>query len=149
MRSRVIHGLLGFLALLAVLFWLPIPVHSDVAMVVLDWTAPGDDDAAGTATSYEGRWSATKPDTSSIGSLSTWWALATPFALPTPKLAGTLETANVTPAGGFTTGRTYYFVIRACDEVPNCGPYSVVAVLNLPDVIAPRRIIDLRARIGP
>jgi hypothetical protein len=43
-------------------------------------------------------------------------------------------------------GRSYYYVIRACDEVPNCGAYSVVAVLTLPDTMPPRRIVDLRAR---
>jgi hypothetical protein len=138
----------AFFALLAILFLVPIPVHSDIPSIAVSWTWTGDDDNSGTATTAEGRWSVTKPDTLTITAFAAWWSAATPFGLPTPKLAGTPDSVNVTPAGGFQTGRTYYFVIRACDEVPNCGPYSNVAAIIVPDTMPPRRIIDLRARIG-
>ena len=137
----------GSAALIAVvLFVIPVRrVHSQVAQITLDWTAPGDDGIVGTAASYEMRWSASRPDTTSQTAMDNWWGSATVVTqMPVPTISGSSQTKSV--VGPFTTGGTYYFVIRACDEVANCSPYSNVASKFLPDTIPPARIIDLRPR---
>ena len=136
---------LGIGALLILLFIIPFPTHAQVASITLDWTAPGDDGNVGTASSYEMRWSTSLPDTANAAAMNAWWTAATPVAaMPTPTLAGSSQ-SKVVP-GPFTTGATYYFVMRACDEVPNCSAFSNVASKFLPDSTPPARIIDLRVR---
>ena len=112
--------------------------------LTLDWTAPGDDGNVGTCTAYSMRWSTTRPDTTASGTpTSAWWNAANVVPnIPTPLVAGTPQ--SVTVAGPFQPG-TYYFVLTACDEVPNCS-YSNVAVktITLLDVIFPARVKDLR-----
>ena len=119
---------------------------AQVPSITLDWTAPGDDGDVGTCTVYSMRWSAARPDTVSSGAPSSaWWNAATVVpGMPTPLPAGSRQ--SVTVAGPFTAG-TYYFVLTACDEVPNCS-YSNVSVktVTLLDVIFPARIVDLKAR---
>ena len=85
--------------------------------VNLSWTAPGDDGATGTAASYLVRYSST-----AITS-ETDWANATPViaGIPSPQAAGSSETMIVS---GLTIGTTYYFSVRAQDEVPNLGDLS-------------------------
>ncbi|MFD0669854.1 fibronectin type III domain-containing protein [Cohnella sp. GCM10027633] len=90
---------------------------SGSANVNLTWTAPGDDNATGTATSYDIRYS-----TSTITS-GNWASATTVTGEPTPAVAGTSQSYNVT---GLTAGTTYYFAIRASDEVPNDGALSNV-----------------------
>lgn len=127
------------------LFFVPFPVHAQVATITLDWTAPGDDLDVGTATTYRMRWSSTKPDTTSQTTMDSWWDTANiVVGLPIPLIAGTLQ--NYAVPGPFTTGGTYYFVIQACDEAVNCSAYSNVAWKFLPDTLPPARIIDLRVR---
>ena len=128
-----------------VLFVLPFPVHSQVASITLDWTSSGDDGVVGTASTYEMRWATTRPDTTSSTSMDSWWATATIVpSMPTPLISGTSQSKQVT--GPFLSGATYYFVMKACDEVPLCSPYSNVASKFIPDTIPPSRIIDLRTR---
>lgn len=130
-----------------VLFVIPFPVHSQVASVTLDWTAPGDDGDVGTSATYEMRWSATQPDTLSATSMNAWWAAATTVSgLPSPQVSGTAQSVIVSPPSGFLTGTTYYFVMRARDEAGNLSAYSNVATKLVPDATPPRRIVDLRTR---
>lgn len=81
----------------------------------LTWTAPGDDGNSGTATAYDIRYAEFAITTgnwdSSIGVLET----------PTPKSAGQNEIYLVT---GLDESITYYFAIKAADEVPNWSPVS-------------------------
>lgn len=140
LAALVVLVLLGLL-----LFVVPFPAHSQVASIALSWTAPGDDGNVGTASRYDLRWSITRPDTTSTAAKDAWWAAATAVAgVPTPLIAGSAQSVVVSPAGGFTTGRTYYFVIRSADEVPNWSAWSNVAVKGIPDTTPPAPIIDLR-----
>jgi len=125
---------------------LPALAAAQTASITLDWTAPGDDGAVGTASVYEMRWRAAAPDTTSQATILAWWNLATPVAnLPNPQISGTSQSVVVSPAGGFAPG-TYWFVIRAADEVPNYSTFSNVAMKAVVDGVAPSRITDLRVR---
>ncbi|MFD0669860.1 fibronectin type III domain-containing protein [Cohnella sp. GCM10027633] len=90
---------------------------SGSANVNLTWTAPGDDNATGTASSYDIRYS-----TSTITS-GNWASASQATGEPNPAVAGTSQSFNVT---GLTANTTYYFAIRASDEVPNVGALSNV-----------------------
>ena len=119
--------------------------HSQATSIVLTWTASGDDGVVGTATSYKMRYSTTRPDTASVSAMDSWWATATVVSgLPLPKIAGSAETFTV--VGTFITGQTYYFLMQACDEVPNCSPYSNLAQKFIPDTLPPSKIANLFAQ---
>jgi hypothetical protein len=138
-------GILAVLAIIAILLFTPTPVHSQVSSITKTWTAPGDDGGIGTATSYEMRYSSTKPDTTTIASFNAWWSAANLVPnMPAPLIAGTSQSVTITPGSGFLTGRTYYFVMRSTDDSGNVSPFSNVAWEFLPDMIPPRAIIDLR-----
>ena len=85
--------------------------------VSLSWTAPGDDNDQGTASSYDVRYSSSSIDD------ETDWGNATVVntGVPTPQIAGSSEAMTVS---GLTAGDTYYFAIKAQDEVPNQGNLS-------------------------
>lgn len=107
--------------------------------ITLLWTAPGDDGNVGTASQYALRYR-TVP-ISGIDTLS-WWNAATPaVGLPTPHPAGATDSATVR---GLQPLTTYYFVIRAADEVPNWSGFSNVAMKTTSgDATAPSAIADL------
>jgi prepilin-type N-terminal cleavage/methylation domain-containing protein len=89
-----------------------------VNAIDLTWTAPGDDDDMGTATSYDLRYS-----TSSINEGN--WASATQVTgEPVPAVAGTTQNMTVAGLNGATT---YYFAIKTSDEIPNESALSNVA----------------------
>ena len=79
--------------------------------IALSWTAPGDDGAVGTATTYDVRYS-------TAGAINDGnWAAATPApGEPAPSIAGTTENFTVT---GLSASQQYWFAIRTSDEVPN------------------------------
>lgn len=85
--------------------------------VNLSWTAPRDDGTTGTPANYLMRYS-----TSAISD-QTVWNNATPVTtgIPTPQAAGSSEHITIT---GLTPGTTYYFSVRAQDEVPLLGGLS-------------------------
>jgi hypothetical protein len=107
--------------------------------VVLLWTAPGDDGTVGRATTYDLRYrtaNITGTDTLS------WWNAATrATGLPAPGVSGTTDSLRVR---GLQPATTYYFMIRAADEVPNWSGYSNLAVkATTGDAVAPAAISDL------
>ncbi|MBV6394636.1 MAG: hypothetical protein HFACDABA_00202 [Anaerolineales bacterium] len=83
----------------------------------LTWSAPGDDGAAGTASSYLARYSALPILT------ETDWDNAFPVTsgIPVPAAAGSGEAMSVC---GLAPGETYSFSVRAQDEEPNSGGLS-------------------------
>lgn len=147
-RSRLaaspIRRILAFAAVAALLATAAGTLHAQTSgtTVTLLWTAPGDDGTTGRATRYDIRYSV---NTISGTDTLTWWngATAVPTAGKVPALPGTADSMAVT---GLTAGTRYYAIIRTGDEVPNWSRYSNVAVIDLRDIIAPARIVDLRAR---
>ena len=102
--------------------------------VDLSWTAPGDDGATGTATTYDVRYS-----TSTITAGN--WASATQASgEPSPQVAGSAETFTVT---GLSESTTYFFAIKTSDEVPNESPLSNVPSAATADGTAPDAVADL------
>jgi phosphodiesterase/alkaline phosphatase D-like protein len=83
--------------------------------VTLFWTAPGDDNHTGKASAYDIRYSL-----STITAAN--WASATKVAgIPAPKVAGSAESFDVT---GLAVNTSYYFALKAGDEVPNWSALS-------------------------
>ncbi|NUN48410.1 MAG: fibronectin type III domain-containing protein [Candidatus Brocadiae bacterium] len=103
----------------------------------LRWTAPADDgDSGGAASSYDLRYSTAPIDEAGFEA-------ATPVTgVPAPGEPGDEQSCTI---GDLTPGQTYWFALRASDEVPNVGPLSnvVSASLPLPDTTAPAAIGDL------
>lgn len=107
--------------------------------VVLLWTAPGDDGTVGRATSYDIRYRTTNisgTDTTS------WWNAATQVTgEPVPGTSGATDSMRVR---GLTPLTTFYFMIRAADEVPNWSGFSNLATKTTSgDVTAPATVADL------
>ena len=98
------------------------------------WTAPGDDGATGTATSYDIRYSTSAITTGNWGSAS----LAT--GEPVPAAAGTTQTFTLT---GLTSGRAYYVAIRTTDNVGNVSGLSNVPTASTADTTPPAPVHDL------
>lgn len=90
--------------------------------IVLSWTAPGDDGGEGTARSYDLRWSPAPITEDS-------WAQATAvIARPLPKPAGMPQDV---PIDGLVPGATYYFGLRATDEVGLVSGLSNIAAARM------------------
>jgi phosphodiesterase/alkaline phosphatase D-like protein len=113
--------------------------------VTLTWTAPGDDGSSGTASRYDLRRSVAPITASNFGS-------ATQVSgAPIPKAAGQGETLVVT---GLTAATTYYFALKAADEVPNWSAISnvpsrsTIATPPPDDTTPPAAVTDLAAGIA-
>ena len=94
---------------------------SDMNSVTLTWTATGDDGATGTASAYDVRYS-----TSAITALN-WAQAAQASGEPSPAPAGTSESFTVT---SLTPTTTYYFAIKAIDNMGNSSPLSDIATAS-------------------
>ena len=97
----------------------------------LVWTATGDDDDTGRASSYEIRYS-----TSPITDLASFNAATLVPGGPNPQPFGSTESYEV---HGLDFSTLYYFALRAKDEFGNAGPVSNVATgttLGIPDLAA-------------
>lgn len=100
--------------------------------LTLEWTAPGDDGTTGTASAYELRY-ATAADTP-------WESMSDGPPVPDPAPAGSDEQFVVT---GLQSDRTYYFLLKTRDEVPNVSAPSNVAVGTTVDATSPAAVDDL------
>jgi len=105
---------------------------------LLTWTAVGDDGTTGTASSYALGYS-TAPITTPV--TNTIFNGLTPVSgLGAPQLAGSPESFTVT---GLPSNQTYNFVLKVCDEVPNCS-FSNVASVTVPlDTNPPAPVIPV------
>ncbi|MEO6163410.1 MAG: hypothetical protein ABIP88_04655 [Candidatus Binatia bacterium] len=86
--------------------------------ITLNWTAPGDDGNAGTATSYDLRFANTKLSDATLNRATSV------NGEPSPAVAGTLQNMTV---GNLLCGRTYYFGIMTMDNENNRSALSNVA----------------------
>ncbi len=108
--------------------------------VKLTWTAVGDDNNSGTATSYELRYSTSPINAGNFASA------VLVSGVPAPSIAGTYP--EPAPSGfimtGLQSGLTYYFAIKVKDEVPNTSPLSNVPSQPIPlDTTPPAAITTL------
>ena len=91
--------------------------------VTLTWTATGEDGVSGTASSYELRYSTTPIDNANF--VSATRATNT----PAPGAPGTREQFTVS---GLQYNTSYYFAVKARDEVGNAGALSNIAIAATP-----------------
>lgn len=141
--STWIGVIVAVLAVFAAVLFLPVGRgHAQVPNVTVVWTSPGDDGNVGTAATYQLRYRTT--GIAGTDTLSWWNAATSAPAMPIPRVAG--STDSVTVQGPFVGGSTIYFLLKACDEIPNCSGYSNLAVKVVPDFTPPGRIIDLIVR---
>jgi hypothetical protein len=88
--------------------------ESSTGSITLTWTATGDDGKIGTASQYDLRY------TKEAGNQAyDTWTFVT--GEPKPQASGSKEKCVVS---SLASGTTYFFVIRASDEVPNWSPMS-------------------------
>ncbi len=83
----------------------------------LAWTAPGDDGAAGSAASYDLRYTVGV----AIDNESAFESAVKAAGLPVPAVAGSAEKFVLT---GLSAGGTYYFALKAADEAGNISGLS-------------------------
>ncbi|MDD5547786.1 MAG: dockerin type I domain-containing protein [Candidatus Pacebacteria bacterium] len=88
--------------------------------ITVTWTATGDDANIGTATSYDLRYSTSELTPGNFDS-----AIQV-SGEPTPLVAGTVQSIVVS---GLNSATTYYFAIKAIDEVNNIGDISNIVNL--------------------
>jgi hypothetical protein len=86
--------------------------------VRLTWTAPGDDGATGTASAYQIKLAHVPINSGNFTSVADVGRWINP---PLPAAGGSAETFVVF---GLNPDSTYYFALRALDEVPNNGGVS-------------------------
>lgn len=105
---------------------------SDNGKVDLTWAATGDDGAVGTAYSYIIKYSLSSINAGNFDSATSYsqtWG---------PQVTGTTETQTV---DGLSSGITYYFSVKACDEYNNCGAFgntiSAVSSIVSPSYVDP------------
>jgi hypothetical protein len=82
----------------------------------LEWTAPGNDDDEGTASSYDVRWATAVIDSDAKFNNATQITTG----VPTPSVAGSTENMTVS----LTAGVTYYFALKTSDESLNISGVS-------------------------
>lgn len=97
----------------------PMTVVAGTEIIVLRWTAPGDDGFDGRATRYDIRYS-TRPLTAATFNS----AKAAP-AMPAPKPAGSMEACIL---GGLASDSIYYIAMKTVDEAGNWSAMSNVVV---------------------
>lgn len=101
------------------------------AEVILTWTAAGDDGYAGRAVKYDLRY---------------WeggdWDSAIKVTTANPGISGSLEGLSIR---GLAIGKTYYFALKAIDEVGNeSGLSNVVSIVPGYDTTAPFDVKDVK-----
>ena len=138
-RNRIvpIMAVLGFLLLPTLSMASLEAGEATSTSVTLNWTAPGDDAGVGTASQFDIRYSSATITEAN-------WASATQVSgEPTPAVAGTAQTMEVT---GLQPSTSYYFAIKAADEVPNwSGLSNVVLKTTLAESTPPAAIANLSA----
>ena len=104
--------------------------------VEVEWTNPGDDGLTGTASQFDLRYSTAAITSANFASATRW------VATPIPTASGTLQSTTVT---GLLPNTTYWFAIKAADEVPNWSTISNVMSFTTPtlDAVRPAQVATL------
>ena len=105
--------------------------NSSSSSVTLIWTATGDDNNIGTANSYDLRYSTSPIDNTNFDNS------IKARNSPKPKASGSTEVFTVM---GLLSSSTYYFAIKAVDNVGNKGPISNIATETIAK--APKSMSD-------
>jgi len=109
--------------------------------ITFTWTAPGDDGDQGTCSQYLIKYS-TNPITE-----ENWDSaiLIVESSNMTPQAAGSVESLTVTLS--LESENTYYFRLKAADEVPNWSTLSNEVEYTVPDIIPPAAVITFQLEI--
>jgi len=102
-----------------------------------EWTATGDDGFVGTASQYALMYSL---DSTSL--ITDWDNCISIPGLPSPQIAGSAEVFPVSM--DLENGTTYFFAIKAADEVPNWSLVSNIVSVFVADDDVPLKINDLK-----
>ncbi|PIE32970.1 hypothetical protein CSA56_13645 [candidate division KSB3 bacterium] len=105
-------------------------------VIVLQWTAPGENGMEGRAKTYDARYSQ-EPITS-----ENWTRMPTVPFVPAPEQGGTRQTMDVS---GLNPNTRYYFSVVAIDSSGNTSPLSNVISVLTGDTVAPGAITTLSA----
>ena len=109
-------------------------VPTDV-IVPIKFTAPGDDAYIGTATEYVLKYS-NQPITD-----ANWNDAIRIDGVPSPSIAGTLESFNVTISAESEV--MIYFGTKTLDEAGNISEISNIPVFITADMVSPGKITDM------
>ena len=109
-------------------------VTSSYNSVSLTWTASGDDNNSGTASSYDIRYSTVR------NTLLSWTNATKVSNPPTPKVAGSSESFTVTELSANTK---YYFAIKAIDDQDAESDMSNIVDLATLDDVPPAAITEI------
>ncbi len=112
-------------------------VSTAASSATLSWTAPGDDGDSGTPASYDIRYSLSQITD------GTWSSAIQADGEPVPGAAGSAESFTVV---NLISNATYYFGLKAADEVPNTSVLSNITSATTgagPDTIHPSAVVDL------
>ena len=93
--------------------------------IILDWTAPGDDNYNGTASEYTIKYSSDLIDQSNWSIASSW------EPTPIPSSSGTPENTTIQ---GLASSQNTYFAVMTTDEAGNDSEISNNAILTSTDV---------------
>ncbi|HSP81800.1 MAG TPA: fibronectin type III domain-containing protein, partial [Myxococcaceae bacterium] len=106
--------------------------------IPLQWTAPGDDGALGTASSYDLRY-ATAPIVTDAD-----FAAALPVLISAPQVAGSAESVTLE---GLTPGTTYYVALAVTDDAGN-SVRSASLPVSTQDVLATSLLFTRQPQSG-
>lgn len=98
--------------------------------VMLEWTTPGDDGMTGTASQFDVRYSTSVITSANFASATRW------VGTPVPGASGSVQTTTIT---GLQPNTTYWFAMKAADEVPNWSTMSNVVQYTTAVVVDPVR----------
>jgi len=145
MKNKIMLSILGIIFVIVTIGLLTnsCKVQADTKQVNIhfQWTTVGDDGLLGAASVYSLRYSMI-----SDSLVNNWNLCKSITGLPTPAAAsGLIDSVNTSL--NLNTETTYYFAIKAADNVNNWSGISNIKSLTIADDIAPAAIIDFNGVI--
>jgi len=137
-KEKIMRKILILSAIMVLIAGMSCLGQSRNVQCTFTWTATGDDSLSGQASKYSIKYSTTSLTEANWGSATEILESTTKV----PKPSGQPETLIVTLT--LTQGNTYYFAIKAADEVPNWSPISNVVSRFISDIFPPAMIINFK-----